>query len=463
MNMEKGFGTMNDVTERSVTISDFFAAVKKNLVMVVVVAVVVAVIGFIYTFFVAKESYKSQSTVVVTFSEEVYAQTDDINKSLKLIQTVGELTSQDNVLLPVARKYAEGEAVDALVSTLRGSLDVKYNTSSFLVNIGVVGSDPEKTMLYANDITQSIIEVCNTDKSLQKLLYNSVSVMTEARYGVYNSPNKPLYGAISVVAGLTLGIVVAVFKELFSNRFKSKEEMASYLGNEVVGSLYDLEKFESMNSLVSVNDKTSRLLSYNRLFSNLKYLNFSSHAKTIMVTSTGEDELKSTTVANLACVMAMNNKKVLVVDMDFRRPDVYKKFNVSVRGGITDYLDGNISYEGVIKHTKENVDIITVGQTLINPTVVIESEGVSKLLQEAKQNYDYILIDTPPLLAASDAQAIAKLADGVLYNVRVNKYKRSVINEQLNSLKKSGASILGLNATFLKIGKSSFNYYYSQK
>lgn len=453
---------MNEENERSVTLGDLLTAVKKNILMVAIITVVIATIGFIYTFFIVKENYKSSTTVVVTVSESGDStKADDINNSFKLIQTVVELTSQDSVILPVAKKYAVSGKETEFALALKKNLNVSYQSSSFLVTISVNGTDPLKTQVYANEITTSLINVCNTDKSLQKLLFDSVSVMTEASLGIYDSPNKLLYLSAFIALGIALGIGCAFIKEFMSNRFKTKDEVKISLSCDIIGTLYDLNKLSDTKSLVNLSERTSRIMAYNRLFSNLKYLSFSSYAKTIMVTSTGEDELKTTTVANLGCVMAMNKKKVLIIDMDFRRPEVYKLFGLSIKGGITDYLDGNNSYKEIIKHTKMNVDVMTVGQSLLNPGVVIESEGMKDLLQEAKLNYDYILIDTPPLLAASDAQAIAKMTDGVIYNVRINKYKRNMVYDSYSLLKTAGANILGVNVTFIPLSKNSYNYYYS--
>ena len=98
---------MNEENERSITLGDLLTAVKKNILMVAIITVVIATIGFIYTFFIVKENYKSSTTVVVTVSESGDStKADDINNSFKLIQTVVELTSQDSVILPVAKKYA---------------------------------------------------------------------------------------------------------------------------------------------------------------------------------------------------------------------------------------------------------------------------------------------------------------------------------------------------------------------
>lgn len=460
--MEKQYYLMNEENERSITLGDLLTAVKKNILMVVIITVVISTIGFIYTFFIVKENYKSSTTVVVTISESGDStKADDINNSFKLIQTVVELVSQDSVILPVAKKYAVSGKETEFALALKKNLNVSYQSSSFLVTISVNGPDPLKTQVYANEITSSLINVCNTDKSLQKLLSDSVSVMTEASLGIYDSPNKLLYLSAFCFGGIILGVLASFIKEFMSNRFKSKEEIISVLSCDVIGSLYDLNKLNDNISLVNLNEKTSRIMAYSRLYSNLKYLSFSSYAKTIMVTSTGEGELKTTTVANLGCVMAMNKKKVLIIDMDFRRPEVYKLFKLSIKGGITDYLDGNNSYKEIIKSTQEGVDIMTVGQRLLNPGVVIDSEGMKELLKEAKLNYDYILIDTPPLLAASDAIAIAKMSDGVIYNVGINKYKKNIVFDSFNSLKKTGINVLGLNVTFMPLSKNNYNYYYS--
>ena len=160
--------------------------------------------------------------------------------------------------------------------------------------------------------------------------------------------------------------------------------------------------------------------------------------------------------------MVKNDKKVIVIDLDLRIPSIHKVFNVSKNNGIVDYITTDLDYKEFIKKTSCNVDVITVGSTTkeLNPLIFIESEKLKKLLSTLRQVYDYILIDTPPVLPCSDALAVAKIVDAAIYNVAINHSRKKDFKECINTLKSQGVNVLGLVVTKSKLPKSAKDYYY---
>ena len=198
----------------------------------------------------------------------------------------------------------------------------------------------------------------------------------------------------------------------------------------------------------------------NKLLTNIKYSNVDNPYRVIMITSSQEKELKSTTIGNFACCMAYNKLKVVLIDMDMRKPVQHKLFKVSKDKGIIDYIDGTCAEDEVIKHTKYNVDIITAGKKVINPLVIIESSAFKKLLEDLLSKYDYVLIDTPPALACSDAAAISKLCDGVLFNLSMRDVKKKKAAVALQSLRDVNAHVIGVNVTKGLADRHDDSYYY---
>ncbi|MGM9970345.1 MAG: CpsD/CapB family tyrosine-protein kinase [Anaeroplasma sp.] len=198
---------------------------------------------------------------------------------------------------------------------------------------------------------------------------------------------------------------------------------------------------------------------YNKLATNIKYNNLENPYKAILITSTVMDELKSTICCNLAYSLAINKKKVCVVDLDLRKPVMHKAFKISKENGIVEYVDGSITKEELIKHTESGVDVITAGKNAFNTLVILEHSKLKTLIEELKKEYDYVLLDTTPVVA-TDCLVAAKLADGIIYNIAINTAKKKNIQESIKTVKTIGNTIIGIVVTKAYLD-SNDKYYYN--
>ena len=166
----------------------------------------------------------------------------------------------------------------------------------------------------------------------------------------------------------------------------------------------------------------------------------------IMVTSSYPEDGKTTVSVNLALMFAMSSKaKVIIVDTDIRKGRISNFFDKNAVEGVSDYLSGQVSLEEVIRKTQEpNLDYITCGTTSPRPYELLESDEMRSLINELKKEYDYVIIDTPPLLLVSDALAIVSQADGVVVVCRHEVSYISDVNKILNKLAFAKANILGV-------------------
>ena len=197
--------------------------------------------------------------------------------------------------------------------------------------------------------------------------------------------------------------------------------------------------------LVNKNGSTNeRLEGYNRLKDNLLYMNTDGKTKVFQIESSIEAEGKTTVACNLAVSLALVNKKVVVVDLDFHRPRVHRLFNMSKDNGIAEYFLDRAGKENIIKKTKyQNVDIITRGAEIHNASLVLVSDKFKSLIADLKKKYDYVLLDCPPVLQVSDFIHIAKVSDGVLFMVAYALTSKKQVAEAVKELNKNGAKILG--------------------
>lgn len=167
---------------------------------------------------------------------------------------------------------------------------------------------------------------------------------------------------------------------------------------------------------------------------------------TIMTTSALPEDGKTTVTVNLALMFALSNAKVILIDADIRKGRVAKYFKTPSKPGLSDYLSGQSVLKDVIHHYKKNKNLsyITCGTRSPKPYELLESEEMKKFLDELKKQYDYIIIDTPPVLVISDALALAPSVDGVALVCRHQISYMSDISRALDSLKFVKANILGV-------------------
>lgn len=215
--------------------------------------------------------------------------------------------------------------------------------------------------------------------------------------------------------------------------------------------------------IITITDPTNIASeSYRRAKVAINYNDVDKHIQTIQVCSATQGEGKTVTLLNIAAAYVEDKKKVIIVDLDFRRPRIHRAFRIENKNGITDYLLGNISYEDVIKHSEYGLDFINRGSEVPFPTSVLESRGMRELFEKLKAEYDVILVDCPPILAVSDAVVVSKMCDGCLFVVSQSKSEKGLSKEAVKALREGNVNVLGsilVNAS-TKAYKSKYKYYY---
>jgi capsular exopolysaccharide synthesis family protein len=202
---------------------------------------------------------------------------------------------------------------------------------------------------------------------------------------------------------------------------------------------------------------------YRTLRTNIQFSSFDNKVKTIVITSSGPAEGKTTTSCNLAIATAQAGSRTILLDCDMRNPKLHKVFEISNQIGLSDMLIGETNfYEAVHKSGIDNLYVLPSGTRPPNPAEVLASEKMKKFLESLKETYDYIIIDTPPIIMVTDAQILAKYADGCLLVVASAEVDKNAAIKAKELLEKVDAKILGvvLNKIDTK-RKGYYGYYYN--
>ncbi|MBU3093174.1 CpsD/CapB family tyrosine-protein kinase [Clostridium sp. CF011] len=198
---------------------------------------------------------------------------------------------------------------------------------------------------------------------------------------------------------------------------------------------------------------------YRTLRTNIQFSSFDKKIKTLLVTSSGPGEGKTTTASNLAIVMAQGGSKTLLIDCDQRKPNVHMVFGCSNAEGLSNILvDKNeVDINKCIQKTEiTNLYILASGTKLPNPAEFLGSAKMKNLIEELKEIYDFIILDTPPIILVTDAQILAQYTDGCLLVISSGEAERDSVIKSKGLLEKVNAKILGVVINKLDLKKSGY-------
>lgn len=223
-----------------------------------------------------------------------------------------------------------------------------------------------------------------------------------------------------------------------------------------------------MKKLISVNKPKSPISeAYRGIRTSIEFSNIDEQIKTITVTSTRQNEGKSTVIANLAVSFANLDKKVLILDGDLRNPSVHKMFGVSNIKGVTDILVSNKKFAECVHCTDvENLHVLTGGAIPPNPSEMLSSKKMKDFVESMKEYYDYIFIDAPPIGIVTDAGIISTYTDGCIFVVSANEADVEHIKIAKEKLDSIGANILGTVLNKMEVTGTDnyyYNYYYQEQ
>lgn len=284
------------------------------------------------------------------------------------------------------------------------------------------------------------------------------------------SPKKTQNVLLGLIVGLFLGIGLAFFLEYLDNTIKTPDDIKErlklpYLGPvPVIAAMNGNPGNPELNpeeGLVTISSpKSTASESYRGIRTSLLFSAADNAPRIILVTSSAPSEGKTITSANLAVTMAQAGNRVLLLDCDMRRPKMHRVFNIPRDRGISNILVGNCTVDEAIIHTTiPGIDIVVSGPVPPNPSEMLGSQRMTKLLADVRDRYDRIIIDSPPLTAVTDAVILSRCVDGVLLVIRAAETHREIIKNAIGLLNNANAHTLGAVLNGVQMGRDSYYYY----
>ena len=269
---------------------------------------------------------------------------------------------------------------------------------------------------------------------------------------------------LAAVVGAMIAVGAAFLIEYLDDTIKTPDDVARVSGLSTLGAIARLKETGGTRQLVAwLQTKAPESEAYRTLRTNIQFSSVDKPVRSLLVTSAGPSEGKSTTAANLAVVMAQTGQRVVLVDTDLRRPVMHKVFGVANNTGLTSaLLNGEqVVLDGHLQGTEvENLSLLTSGPIPPNPSELLGSQRMGRLVEKLAGQADLVIFDSPPVLAVTDAAVMGRQVDGVVLVVDAGQTREQVLGQAAGELQKTGANLLGVVLNRLDSRRGGYYYYY---
>ena len=450
---------------------DLLAIIRRHVVTVIVAFVLVCA-GMGAYVFCAAPSYSATAQIIATYnayqdgiSEDIAQQSTGGTYVSNQIKSYPTLATTEAVLKPVIADLK----LDTTVNGLAGQLTVTNPTNTAFVNITAKAGDAQRSADIANAVAESLRSVVE-----DKLYYNgnrsSIKLTIVQTAAVPQSPSslkKGLYLSVGVVLGVVIGIFAALLKELLSTKVEDASDVRGIVKASALGSVPKNEVLSGTRPIIITEPNGPVAEEYRRIRANIKFLQADKvpdRGQLLVISSTSPSEGKTTTVINVAAVLAENGAKVLLVDADLRHPSVAHHLGIEGSVGLAHVLSGQMSPVDVVQsYWKPNLHILPAGKRPANASLLLNSDMMKMLIEQALMQYDYVLIDTAPLAVSNDGIVFGSWAKGVVLVAANGICRKKDLEESMDALRTAKVPVLGFVFNFAnpkKEHKNAYYYYY---
>jgi capsular exopolysaccharide synthesis family protein len=360
--------------------------------------------------------------------------------------------------------------------TLSGLCDAERTKTRELSTYEIRAADFEKKIARTQVLYDGVVKRLQEASLVKDYGGFDARVIAPAGIGRQISSSTGLLRAMMVpgILGMLCGVGLVYLIEITDKRFRTPEEIRRRLGLRVMSHIPLIEVDDTLREKAADNGTLDPTLithyrpmspeaeSFRTIRTALYFSNLGDGHKVLQVTSPEPGDGKTTVSSNLAVSIAQSGKKTLLLDADFRRPRVDKVFGVSSEVGMASVLGQGVELEDAIQECGiENLSVLPAGPRPPDPAELLTSPRFAQLLDMLREKYDYVIVDTPPLLPVTDACVVAPRTDGVILAIRISKHGRAHAERAKDILTTLGAQIVGVVVNGLGTGKSrGYGYRY---
>ena len=324
-----------------------------------------------------------------------------------------------------------------------------------------------------SDVYRELSQQFQSLRTLE-LLQAPAAVVRTPTYAVQVEPRPTRNAVLGLLLGLMLGAGGAILLNALDRRIRDADEIERELQIPLLAKLPGPRR---RNDRLLILDRPADEVTeaVGRLRTSFDFANSELQARVVMATSAGAREGKSTTVANLAIALSRTGRRVVLVDLDLRRPSLFSLFHLPNQPGITDLASGRASLSSVLNRITPvplrlaprgdresgtgTLEVVTSGRLQLDPGEFVETSGLSDALQQLRNHAEIVLVDAPPILAAGDAMALTGKVDAILLVNRLGSSTRQTLVELVRTLGRSPKPVMGFVATDAELDEAYSTYH----
>ncbi|WP_295100523.1 polysaccharide biosynthesis tyrosine autokinase [uncultured Microbacterium sp.] len=427
------------------TLQDYFQSLKSHWIVIVLLTLVGGGSAYAYSQLIDPE-YRAESQVMVipTRGENTSELLQGSNYVQSLVQTYTLLVSSPTVLDPVIEELN----LDETPNRLARRIDVNVPLNTVVIEIGVTDADGESASDTANAIAQELAEAVRnvSPTSVDGEPAVRIETISPARTPtVPVSPNTRNNVILGAAAGFVAGVVFAILRRRLATRITTARSLSEVTEVALLGEIPEAADKQAIARVIRSQPDGRVAEAMRQVAASLKFVEVDKHRRVILVTSCSAQEGKSSVSLGLAITLAEGGRSVLFIEADLRRPSTARYTQLEGAVGLTTVLIGDAELDDAVQQWgRPGLDILTAGAQPPNPGQLLSSGGLHRVVEEARESYDYVIIDTAPVLSVSDALWLSTMADGTLFVVRSNRTKGGDLTRALTSLESTRTPVLGI-------------------
>lgn len=416
---------------------------------------------------VAPVKYAASVTLFISTDQSRESSTDAYQGSLlsqNRVKTYTQLLSSYRLGQEVVADLGTPDDPQAIADEITASV----SPSTVLLTAEVTDTSPERAVAIASAIGRRfpalVMQLERSPNPAMPPTVTSTVVQGPILTPGPVSPQPALWVALGLVAGLLAGAGFAVARRTLDRSIHTGEELVAVVPKPLLGTLVDDRSVSS--SPLFLRDRPSSPIAENlrAIRTNFDMFDFDRSAKVFVVTSSVEDEGKSTLLVNLALAQAAAGRRVLLVEADLRKPRIARYLGLPGSVGLTQVLPGRVELADAVQNAAVHLDLLAGGPQPPNPCEMVESDQMAELLDRMRESYDLVLVDAPPLLPVADSLALARRSDGVVFTVRASSTSSALVARAYAMLETAGVRNVGLVLNRVSDRAEGYSYgYYSER
>ena len=441
--------------EKELDLLEIWQVIVKRWKLVILIPLLAALSSAIVSIYIITPLYSASTTLMITRqADATQILYSDIQISRQLVQTYREIVRSYRVLEMVIAN----RALPYSVGELRDKVEVQAVRDTELIIIEVTDPDPVMASGIANEVALSFMDQIVEIMNVENISIIDAAITPDRAV----SPRVPLNTAVTFVVGLMAAIGFVFLLEYQDRTIKDPSEAQRLLGITVIGVIPEVA---NKQLFASSNPRAPASEAMRTMRTNIQFAGIDKELKRILVTGANPACGKSTVTANLGVTLAQTGAKVLLVDADLRKPTMHQIFEINKEPGLTNLIiNPEMTTEKVIqKSGYNNLYILSSGPVPPYPAELLNSAKMKALVELIAKEYDYLVFNSPPVIAVTDSAILSTLTDGTLFVLDYGRVTRDEAAWALEQLGKVQAKIIGTVLNAVPYSKSYYNgyqYYY---